>query len=296
MKLTARCSHLAVSLAIVALLCAAQFAQAESLTCADIIRGVREKMDVSIEEGSPRDALEALVALSPFVEGACAPKVAKKAQSTGFSPGSGGPDVVEPTATPIPPTKPTAPPQPTQNPVQPTATPGSGPSQACQEAQAAFAQMQLTLTSAEQQLKKLNEQIKSDQAQWDKKQERVRELKDQIRMTKGLYQQALERVLRVHPKWEDVLHAYLNNSGRWSMWVTRWPQLGEWVRTVQKYEDRLFKLEGEVVPLVAAQNVLAKRINDMKETRKDAQREVNRLSNVLKKLREKMESACRRSR
>ena len=80
------------------------------------------------------------------------------------------------------------------------------------------------------------------------------------------------------------------------MWVTRWPQLGEWVRTVQKYEDRLFKLEGEVVPLVAAQNVLAKRINDMKETRKDAQREVNRLSNVLEKLREKMKSACRRSR
>jgi peptidoglycan hydrolase CwlO-like protein len=156
--------------------------------------------------------------------------------------------------------------------------------------------MQLTLTSAEQQLKSLNEQIKRDQAQWNKKQERVRELKDQIRMTKGLYQQALERVLRVHPKWEDVLHAYVNNSGRWSMWVTRWPQLGEWVRTVQKYEDRLFRLEGEVVPLAAAQNVLAKRINDMKETRKDAQREVNRLSNILEKLREKMKSACRRSR
>lgn len=86
-KPTVRYSHLLITLALLGRLCAAELAQAESFACADIIRGVREKMEVSIEEGSPRDALEVLVALSPFIKVACDPKAGKKEQSNALSPG-----------------------------------------------------------------------------------------------------------------------------------------------------------------------------------------------------------------
>lgn len=177
--------------------------------------------------------------------------------------------------------------------VEPTATPALGPSEACKDAKKEVEEMQLALESTKKQLMLLNEDIKLKQAEWEKNKKPVDILKDKILMTKKLYQRALERVLRVGPKWEDILHVYQSSGVAWSRWVTRYPKLGEWIRTVQKFEDLLFDLYKDVASLLAAQNVLARDLINKKEISKTTLREVNRLSNILKRLLDKMQLACR---